>query len=99
MSSGVSGKVSTPLTFFGRPAFACTRIGVFGQTARISLTISIMRSMPLPAGEGFAWCAAEAATAAGLREVLAAKGLPKEAMRVAAYWKRGASGHHAELAE
>ncbi len=55
--------------------------------------------MPLPAGEGFAWCAAEAATAAGLREVLAAKGLPKEAMRVAAYWKRGASGHHAELAE
>ena len=56
-----------------------------------------LRSMPLPAGEGFAWCAAEAATAAGLREVLAAKGLPKDAMRVAAYWKRGAVAHHENL--
>lgn len=61
--------------------------------------VDALRDLPLPAGEGFAWCAAEAGTAAALRAALAAKGLPKEAMRVAAYWKRGASSFHAELAD
>lgn len=61
--------------------------------------VDALRALPLPAGEGFAWCAAEAGTAAALRAALAAKCLPKEAMRVAAYWKRGASSFHAELAD
>jgi NADPH-dependent ferric siderophore reductase len=61
--------------------------------------VEALRALPLPAGEGFAWCAAEATTAAALRATLAAKGLPKEAMRVAAYWKRGASDYHAEMAD
>lgn len=61
--------------------------------------VDALRALPLPAGVGFAWCAAEAITAASLRAALADKGLPKEAMRVAAYWKRGASSYHAELAD
>ena len=61
--------------------------------------VTALQALPVPAGEGFAWCAAEAATAARLRAALADKGLPKEAMRVAAYWKRGASSFHAELAD
>lgn len=61
--------------------------------------VDALRALPLPAGDGFAWCAAEAATAAALRAALADKGLPKEAMRVAAYWKRGATSYHAELAD
>lgn len=58
-----------------------------------------LQAWRVPAGDGFAWCAGEAATMARLRAMLADKGLPKEAMRVAAYWKRGASSYHAELAD
>lgn len=57
-----------------------------------------LRELPLPAGEGFAWCAGEAHLMAGLRDVLLReKGHPKEAMKVAAYWKQGAEGYHARL--
>jgi NADPH-dependent ferric siderophore reductase len=60
--------------------------------------VAAVRALALPAGEGFAWCAGEAVTMAQLRGVLAQeKGVPKEAMRVAAYWKRGASNHHENL--
>jgi NADPH-dependent ferric siderophore reductase len=60
--------------------------------------VGAVRALALPAGEGFAWCAGEAVTMAQLRGVLAQeKGVPKEAMRVAAYWKRGASNHHENL--
>ena len=57
-----------------------------------------VRSLALPPGEGFSWAAGEAAVMAQLRKVLADdQGQPKEAMRVAAYWKRGASAHHENL--
>jgi NADPH-dependent ferric siderophore reductase len=60
--------------------------------------VDAVRAWALPAGEGFAWCAGEAATMATLREVLLQdKGLPKEAARIAAYWKQGASDFHARL--
>ena len=55
-------------------------------------------ALPLPPGEGFAWCAGEATAIARLRDLLLAKGQPKEAMRVSAYWKRGAADFHEELA-
>lgn len=61
--------------------------------------VAALAAWPLPAGEGFAWCAGEAGTMARLRELLLAKGQPKEAMRVSAYWKRGAADFHAELAD
>lgn len=57
-----------------------------------------IRDLPLPAGEGFAWCAGEAAEMARVREVLLKeKGQPKEAARIAAYWKRGVAEFHEDL--
>ncbi len=56
------------------------------------------RALTLPAGEGYAWCAGEAATMASLRRILVEdKGHDRHAIRAAAYWKKGASGHHENL--
>jgi len=60
--------------------------------------LATVDGLPWPAGEGFAWAAGEASVMARLRGILRErKNHPKEAMRVAAYWKRGASGHHENL--
>ncbi len=59
--------------------------------------VAAVDALALPPGEGYAWCAGEAGAMTRLREVLAGKSHPREAMRVAAYWKRGASEHHEEL--
>lgn len=57
-----------------------------------------VRALVLPAGEGFAWCAGEAAATARMRRMLLdEKAHPREAMRVAAYWKPGAAHHHENL--
>ena len=60
--------------------------------------LAAVRALALPAGEGYAWCAGEAASMAALRkELVDVKGHPGEAIRAAAYWKRGARGHHENL--
>lgn len=60
--------------------------------------IAALEELRLPEGEGYAWCAGEASVMPKVREVLlAAKKHPREAARIAAYWKRGASGHHENL--
>ena len=60
--------------------------------------LATIRALALPAGEGYAWCAGEAACMAALRrELVDVKGHPREAIRAAAYWKRGATGHHENL--
>ena len=60
--------------------------------------IAAVRALPLPAGEGYAWCAGEAAAMAQLRRVLVdEKGHDRHAIRAAAYWKRGAIAHHENL--
>jgi NADPH-dependent ferric siderophore reductase len=60
--------------------------------------LNAVRALPLPPGEGYTWCAGEAATMATLRRLLVdEKGLDRHAMRVAAYWKRGATAHHENL--
>lgn len=60
--------------------------------------LATLSALRLPSGEGFAWCAGEAAVMAKTREILLREhGLPKEAMRVAAYWKQGASSFHEHL--
>lgn len=57
-----------------------------------------VRALALPGGEGYAWCAGEAATMAELRRVLVEeKGHSRHAIRAAAYWKRGAVAHHENL--
>ncbi|WP_020653050.1 siderophore-interacting protein [Massilia niastensis] len=60
--------------------------------------IAVVRALALPAGEGFAWGAGEAGAMRRLRDVLGAeKAVPKEAMRVSAYWKKGVADHHENL--
>ena len=60
--------------------------------------LAAVRALTLPAGDGYAWCAGEAACMAALRrELVDVKGHPGEAIRAAAYWKRGARGHHENL--
>ena len=60
--------------------------------------LAAVRALTLPAGDGYAWCAGEAAAMAALRrELVDVKGHPREAIRAAAYWKRGATGHHENL--
>lgn len=60
--------------------------------------IQAVRALELPAGEGYAWCAGEAGAMAALRRVLVQeKGHDPQALRAAAYWKRGAAAHHENL--
>lgn len=60
--------------------------------------IDAVRGTVLPAGEGYAWCAGEAAIMAALRKILVEeKGHPRHAIRAAAYWKQGAVAHHENL--
>lgn len=60
--------------------------------------LQAVRDLTLPAGEGYAWCAGEAAAMAALRRVLVDdKGHDRHAIRAAAYWKRGAQAHHENL--
>lgn len=62
--------------------------------------LAALRTLPLPPGEGYAWCAGEAAEMAQARQVvLEARGLPRENVKVAAYWKRGAADFHQTLTE
>lgn len=57
-----------------------------------------VRALDLLPGDGYAWCAGEASAMASLRRLLIEeKGLDPKAMRVAAYWKRGATAHHENL--
>lgn len=51
-----------------------------------------------PAGDGFSWCAGEGHAMARVRRILLEeKHLPKESMKVAAYWKQGLSDFHERL--
>jgi NADPH-dependent ferric siderophore reductase len=62
--------------------------------------IDAVRKLTLPPGEGYAWCAGEAATMASLRHVLVdEKGHDRHAIRAAAYWKRGTIAHHENLGD
>ncbi|MEO8806129.1 MAG: siderophore-interacting protein [Burkholderiaceae bacterium] len=60
--------------------------------------LAAVRALTLPEGEGYAWCAGEAATTATLRRILVEeKGHDRHAIRAAAYWKQGAVAHHENL--
>ncbi len=62
--------------------------------------LAALRALQLPAGEGFVWCAGEARLMAQARDVLLQHHQhPREAMRVAAYWKQGATDFHHETLE
>ncbi|HQY08642.1 MAG: siderophore-interacting protein [Burkholderiales bacterium] len=76
----------------GRPSAIDLQAQWFDQPAAL---LEALRSLPLPAGEGFAWAAGEASLAADWRRVLLQeKGHPLEASKIASYWKRGAADFH-----
>ena len=57
--------------------------------------IDALRTVTLPPGDGFAWCAGEAKAVAAQRRVLVEElGIGKHAVRAAAYWKLGTPAHH-----
>ncbi len=59
------------------------------------LLLKAIAEMSMPPGEGYAWVAAEAATAKALRRFLVdERGLRKDRVKAAAYWKQGAVAVH-----
>jgi len=58
--------------------------------------LSALRKLPaFPAGEGYAWAAAEAGSVRELRaHLVGERGMPKSRIRAAAYWKRGVQAVH-----
>ncbi|SHI89232.1 NADPH-dependent ferric siderophore reductase, contains FAD-binding and SIP domains [Roseomonas rosea] len=63
-----------------------------GQAGRL---VAALEALILPRGSGHAWVACEAEVARQLRRVLLERhGLPKERVKAAAYWKRGAAAAH-----
>jgi len=60
-----------------------------------SLLHGAIAALKLPGGDGYAWVAAEAATAKSLRRLLVdERGLRKDRVKAAAYWKCGAVAVH-----
>lgn len=60
--------------------------------------LEAVRELAWPEGEGYIWGAGESVTMTQLRALLVnEKQHPKDAMRVSAYWKRGASDFHEKL--
>lgn len=88
----VAGPEAAALTFDSAAQVTLQR---FGDAQAL---LAAIRAMALPAGEGFFWFAGEASVAAQVRDaVFGDKSHPREAARISAYWKQGASGHHEDL--
>lgn len=78
-------------------SFAELQVHWVNDAAALAPAVS---ALDLPAGEGFAWGAGEASAMKAVRQVLVEeKQHPTVAMRVAAYWRQGASDFHEELTE
>lgn len=62
--------------------------------------LSAVQKLQLPGGDGFVWAAGESACMHTLREsLLTQRGISKNNMRIAAYWKEGTSSFHERLDE
>ena len=59
--------------------------------------LQVLKELPLQPGAGLAWGGGEAALMARVRQVLVETGMPRQAARVSAYWKRGVADHHERL--
>ncbi|CAN5254807.1 siderophore-interacting protein [soil metagenome] len=77
-----------------RPAFQRPGLDL-RWTSSPQATLDAVDHLTLPEGEGYAWCAGESAEMAEVRKRLVDGKLhDRHAIRAAAYWKRGANGHH-----
>ncbi|MBD8542435.1 siderophore-interacting protein [Oxalobacteraceae sp. CFBP 8761] len=59
--------------------------------------LQVLKELPAQAGAGLAWGGGEAALMARVRQVLVEAGMPRQAAKVSAYWKRGVADHHERL--
>jgi NADPH-dependent ferric siderophore reductase len=59
--------------------------------------LQVLKELPLQAGAGLAWGGGEAALMARVRETLVETGMPRQAAKVSAYWKRSVADHHERL--
>jgi NADPH-dependent ferric siderophore reductase len=59
--------------------------------------LQVLKALPLQPGAGLAWGGGEAALMARVRQVLVETGMPRQAAKVSAYWKRGVADHHERL--
>jgi NADPH-dependent ferric siderophore reductase len=59
--------------------------------------LQVLKDLPLQAGAGLTWGGGEAALMARVRQVLVETGMPRQAAKVSAYWKRGVADHHERL--
>lgn len=59
--------------------------------------LQVLKALPLQSGAGLAWGGGEAALMARVRQVLVETGMPRQAAKVSAYWKRGVADHHERL--
>jgi len=59
--------------------------------------LQVLKALPLQTGAGLAWGGGEAALMARVRQVLVETGMPRQAAKVSAYWKRGVADHHERL--
>ncbi len=79
------------------------RTFVTGADARIhwvdsdDALLQVLKELPLQPGAGLAWGGGEAALMARVRQVLVETGMPRQAAKVSAYWKRGVADHHERL--
>jgi NADPH-dependent ferric siderophore reductase len=80
-----------------RPLASQATVDLHWVDSADALAAAVQGWMP-PAGTGVAWGGGEAQAMARVRQVLADKGVPKEWMRVSAYWKQGVADHHETLA-
>jgi NADPH-dependent ferric siderophore reductase len=59
--------------------------------------LQVLKELPLQTGAGLAWGGGEATLMARVRQVLVETGMPRQAAKVSAYWKRGVADHHERL--
>jgi NADPH-dependent ferric siderophore reductase len=65
-----------------------------------ALLQAALRAVALPAGDGHAWLACESHTARILRQILVSeRGLNREWVKAAGYWKLGAAGVHESVGD
>lgn len=68
------------------------------QVSDQTALLAALRNWQVPAGNGFAWCAGEGGLMRQVRSILLEeKSLPREGVRVAAYWRQGEADFHERL--
>ena len=72
---------------------------VWRQRDRQQDLLQAVTEMVLPEGEGYVWAAGESGEMRAVHKHLQLRGVDKDRMRVAGYWKRGDAGAHESISD